>query len=423
MDIDLVFDLFIITTMKTAEYWMIVFKHRRILIMNTLAVTIIAIIISLLLTQKYTATATILPPTADQTTMLGMFAAGPTSGIANLSRLTSGLPGLFSPSDLYAALIESSRITGIIIDRYDLKKEFTVKTKTDAARALEDITNIEVTPEGIISVSVTYKKKQLAVDIANSYIEELDTFNKEVAMTAGKKYRIFVEQRLEESRDSLTQAEESLRNFQENNLTVALEEEMVSVIKTVAELKSRIIMLETKRGALAASAQSDNPYLREIDRELAQLKSQLSKIEFGEQKTTKKEFGAGFSVPLAELPEVYLEYARLYREVKIQEAIYQLLTEQYEQARIMESKDTPTVQFLDRASPPEKRSWPRRTLIVIFAFVLSIVFNVLLAFIIEYVHDIKEDPKSHKTIIKVVNDLSEDIKLLKKTIAGRFKRT
>jgi capsule polysaccharide export protein KpsE/RkpR len=319
--------------------------------------------------------------------------------------------------------MKSSRITGIIIDKYNLKKEFKVKTKIDASRALEEITSIEVTPEGIISVSVTYKDKHLAVAIANSYIEELDTFNKEVAMTAGKKYRIFVEQRLEESTDSLARAEEALRNFQKNNLTVALEEEMVSVIQTVAELKSRIILLEVKKGALAASAQFDNPYLKEINKELVQLKSQLAKIEFGKEGQSTQEFGAGFSVPLAQLPDVYLEYLRLFRDVKIQEAIFELLTQQYEQARIMELKDTPTVQFLDRASPPEKRSFPRRTVIVVFAFVLSIVFNVFLAFTIEYVQDVKANPKSHKTFIKIVKDLSDDIQVLRKNIRRRFKRT
>lgn len=409
--------------MKIGEYWLVIFKHRRILALNTVVVTVIAIIVSLVLIQKYNATATILPPTSDQTTMLGMFTTGMPSGIANLSRLTSGLPGLYSPSDLFAALMKSSRIKGTIIRKHSLKKEFKVKTNIDASRALDEITDIEVSPEGIISVSVTYKNKHLAVAIANSYIEELDTFNKEVAMTTGKKYRIFVEERLAETKDSLTRAEESLRNFQENNLTVALEEEMVSVIKTVAELKSRIILLEVKRGALATSAQFDNPYLKEIDKELAQLKSQLSKIEFGEEGKSKKEFGAGFSVPLSQLPDVYLEYLRLFRDVKIQEAIFELLTQQYEQARIMESKDTPTVQFLDRASPPEKRSFPKRTVIVVFAFVLSLVFNVFLAFVIEYVHDVRNNPKSHKTLIKVVNDLSSDFKAIKSNIRRRFKRT
>ena len=89
----------------------------------------------------------------------------------------------------------------------------------------------------------------------------------------------------------------------------------------------------------------------------------------------------------------------------------------------MELKDTPTVQFLDRASPPEKRSFPRRTVIVVFAFVLSIIFNVFLAFIIEYVQDVKNNSKSHKTFVKIVNDLSNDIQALKKNIRRRFKHT
>lgn len=408
--------------MKTASYWLVLFKQRSILIRNTIAVTFTAVVISLILTEKYTATATILPPSQDQTMMLGMFTTGVASSITNLSRLTSGLSGLSSPSDLFAALMTSTRIKYTIIRRFDLKKEFKTKTMMDAAKALDKITAVKVSPEGIISVDVTYKKKQLAVDIANAYIEELDILNKEVTMTAGKKYRIFVERRLSESRDSLAAAEESLRIFQEKNLTVALEEEMMSVIQIAAELKSRIILLEVKKGALATYAQSDNPFLKEIDAELTQLKAQLSQIEFGAEKMKKREFGAGFSIPLSQLPDTYLEYARLFRDVKIQETIFELLTQQYEQAKIMEQKDTPTVQFLEPAFPPEKRSFPRRTVIVIFAFALSLIFNVLLAFVIEFVGRIQSDPKSHRTIVELVASLSEDFHRIKNTLSRSSKR-
>ena len=409
--------------MKAAEYWLVIFKHRRLLIRNTLAVTFAAVVISLILTEKYTATATILPPSQDQTMMLGMFSTGMPSSIANLSRLTSGLPGLFSPSDLFAALMKSSRIKSTIIRKYNLKKEFKTKTMIDASKALDEITDIEVTPEGIIAVDVTYKNKQLAVDIANSYIEELDKLNKEVTMTTGKKYRIFVEERLKESQDSLAEAEKALKDFQEKNLTISLEEEMVSVIQTIAELKSRIILLEVRKGAIAAYSHVNNPYLIEIDSELKQLKSQLAEIEFGTGEIKKKEFGAGFAVPLAQLPNVYLEYLRLFREVKIQEAIFELLTQQYEQAKIMEQKDTPTVQFLDIASPPEKRSFPRRTFIVVFAFALSIVFNILLAFTIDYVNDVKNNPKSHKVFVSTFTYIADDIRKIKEIVNRWQKRS
>ena len=109
--------------------------------------------------------------------------------------------------------------------------------------------------------------------------------------------------------------------------------------------------------------------------------------------------------------------------MKIQEAIFELLTQQYEQAKIMEQKDTPTVQFLDIASPPEKRSFPRRTFIVVFAFALSIVFNILLAFTIDYVNDVKNNPKSHKVFVSTFTYIADDIRKIKEIVNRWQKRS
>lgn len=341
--------------------------------------------------------------------------------IAGLSRFMGGLPGLSSPSDLYAAIMQSSRIKNTIIRKYDLKKEFKVKTMHDASKALDKISKIDISMEGIISVSVTYKNKYLATDIANSFIEELDKFNTETAMTVGKKYRIFIEKRLEESTDSLAQAEETLRKFQEEHRTVAIDKEMEAAIETIAQLKSQIILYEVQKGAWAAAGQIDNPYSVEISREIRELKKQLARIEFGDKVQGKSEYGVGFSVPFSQLPEVILDYARLYRDVKILEVIYELLTQQYEQARIMELKDTPTLQILDKASPPEKRSWPKRTIIVIFAFLMSLFVSLPLVFLMEYLHDLRTKPEEHQVAIHILKELSTDFKEFRSKV-GRLLR-
>ena len=392
-------------------YWLTITKHRRVLMFNTIIITVLAIIISLLLTPQFRATAIILPPGGEQPTMFSLLSSGLPAGISSLSRITGGLPGLATPSDLYAAIMKSGRIKGTIIKRFNLMKEFKSKTTVDASKALDKITKIEVSPEGLISVAVTYKNKYLAADIANAYIEELDKFNRETAMTTGKKYRIFIEKRLKETEDSLTKTEESLRNFQEKHRTIALDTEIEKAIETIATLKSQIILKEVQKGAAGGI---NNPYIRSIDQELRELKKQLAKIEFGSGVKGRDEFGAGFSVPLSKLPEVSLEYARLLRDVKVQEAIYELLTQQYEQAKIMEVKDTPTVQLLDRASPPEKRCFPVRSKIVIFAFILSLIINVPLALFADYLIDTKRNPKDHQTFNKIMEDLSRGLGQIKK---------
>lgn len=369
----------------------IIVKWRKFIIRNVLIITIVAAIISLLLPLKYTATATILPPSPEQNAMLGMLSYSIPGGLSSLSSMGGVLSGLATPSDLFAAIMKSGRIRGTIIKRFNLQERFKAKTSTDAAEILNGITRIIVSPEGIIAVSVTHTDKNLATDIANAYIEELDDFNTATAMTVGKKYRIFIEQRLKETIDTLAKAEDAFRDFQTKHRTIALDAEIKSAIETIVKLKSQIILLEVKKGALVSSSQMGNPYLYNIDRELKELKKQLSKIEFGSKVQEEKNFGAGFSVPFSKLPEVSLEYARLLRNVKVQEAIYELLTQQYEQAKIMELKDTPTIQSLDRASPPEQRTFPKRTQIVVLVFLASFIANSGLALLLANIKKAKNN--------------------------------
>lgn len=404
------------------DYLEIVVKWRKFILRNVVIVTIAAVIISLLLPQKFTATATILPPNPQQQAMLGIISSNLPGGLSGLSGISGIIPGIATPSDLYAAIMQSGTVKSAIIKNNDLMKEFKAKKMTDALSALDDMTNIEITPEGIISVSVTYKNKHLAADIANSYIEELDKFNTETAMTVGKKYRIFIEQRLEETTDDLAKAEVALRNFQEKHRTVALEEEIISAIQTIAELKSQIILLEVKKGALSSSSRFDNPYLYDISKELRELKKQLGKIEFGEQDTTKKAFGAGFAIPFSELPEVSLEYARLLRDVRVQSEIYKLLTQQYEQAKIMELKDTPTVQPLDKAGPPEKRSFPKRRIIVLIALLCSFIFSFIYAAVTQYFQSDAINSETNKKLTHMWNIIKDDFHHFLQYLRNFFKK-
>ncbi|MBE0434002.1 hypothetical protein IBX73_11135 [candidate division WOR-3 bacterium] len=152
------------------------------------------------------------------------------------------------------------------------------------------------------------------------------------------------------------------------------------------------------------------------------MKRQLRAIEFGD-KNKPGEFGAGFSVPFSGLPEVVLEYARLVRDVKVQEAIFELLTQQYEQAKIMELKDTPTVQFLDEASPPEKKSIPRRSRIVIFAAFASLMLSILAAFVIESFEKLTQKPEEYKKWCALREKLAGDLARFSRSITSHLKIT
>jgi uncharacterized protein involved in exopolysaccharide biosynthesis len=403
------------------DYLTIISKRRTFIYKAFLIGAMTSLIVSLCLRNQYKATTTILPPNPQQDLMFGFVAPSVIGSFGGYSGITSLLAGGTGPSDLFASILNSSRVTGAIIREHELRKVFKVKTYHDARKQLDEITSIGVSPEGMIEVSVIWYDKQLAADIANSYIDELDKFNTEAAMSVGKKYRIFIEERLEQAIDTLAKAEEALRGFQEKHRTVALDIEIQAAIETIAQLKSQIILNEVRKGAWSAAGQQNSPYLRDINNELYSLRRQLSKIEFGQQKETSDQFGAGFSVPFARLPEVSLEYARLYRDVKVQEAIFELLTQQYEQAKIMEVKDTPTVQLLDRASPPEKKTSPRRSRIVIFAAFASLILGVIGAFVLESFEQLKQRPSEYQKWTDIYNKVKNDLEKIKTFVFKIFR--
>ncbi|MFX0138554.1 MAG: GumC family protein [Candidatus Hodarchaeota archaeon] len=395
------------------DYLTIIVKRLHFILKTFVIVTIAAIIISLIIPNQYTATATILPPNPQQDAIFtSLLQANMLSGLGGggFSGLSGVLPGATTPSDLFAAILDSDRIMGELIQSYDLKNIFKTKTDFDTYKMLRSITKISVSVEGIVSVSVTWYDKYLATEMANSFVEQLDKYNTETAMTTGKKYRIFVEQRLNENLDSLKKAENAFRNFQEKHRTIDLDVEIESLIEAIVQLKAEIILLEVQKGVAATPGDINNPYVKNIDIQLRELKKQLAKIEIGSKKESKNSFGAGFSMPLKKLPEVALEYAGLIRDVKVQEAIYELLIQQYEQAKIMELKDTPTVQILDIAKPPDKKSVPKRSLIVILAAVFSLILGVVTSYILESFEQLKKRPAEYEKWQAILSRLKNEFK-------------
>jgi uncharacterized protein involved in exopolysaccharide biosynthesis len=117
---------------------------------------------------------------------------------------------------------------------------------------------------------------------------------------------------------------------------------------------ARKIMLEVRLATLRAYLKDDNDQVIQISSELESLKQRIST-----------------------LPQLQTDLQRLIRDNKVQEQLFLLLTTELEQARIRERMDTPTVDILDRAVPPERHSRPRRATLAVAAGLLAFVGTVL----------------------------------------------
>lgn len=371
---------------KIQDYIRVIVKWRRIIIFNVGVITLLAIIISLVLPKKYTATTSLLPPMSSQEG-LGLQIPGVLAGMAGVA----GVMGMgATPSDLFAAVLKSKTVMKGVIEDHNLMEVYKQKTMTETYEKLEKNTDIEVSPEAIITIATTAKTPELARDMAVSYVKNLDKINKSMVMSIGKRNRMFLGKRIAEVKKDLKSTEESLRSFQERHKTLSIEDELIPVLKSVGDIKAQIVARRVELGILQQYATEENPEIIRVKSELKELNAQLTNME---QEGDSKHFGIGFSVPFKKVPEVGLELARLTREVMIQNGVYKLLTEQYERAKIQEVKDTPTVDVLEEATIPELRSFPIRRKIVIVAFIMSLFVGVVLAFFFEHIERLEPEER------------------------------
>ena len=291
-----------------------------------------------------------------------------------------------------------------------------------ALRELFSRSTVSVTSEGLISLSYEDQDRFRAARVANRFVQESDRINRETNASQAKSARMFIEQRLAQTQVELTRAEENLKEFQEANKTILLDDQMKAAIEKAAELKAEMVSSEIELNVLSKTLSGSHPRIRSLRSEIDETRRQLEILELGDQEGDP----AGktvLDVPFAEVPTLSLTLARLVREVKIQESIFGLLTQQYEQYKIQETKDTPTIQVLDRAVPPERRTKPKRALLVVISGILSLFASLVFVFGLEYFRrSEQENPEAAEKLESLLGAWRKDVGDLKRKIFFKRKK-
>jgi len=402
------------------EFFGVILRWRRLLIVNSILAALITLIIMLIFFPNwYTASTSIMPPEKDS----GSFGFGGGMFPSGLGALLGGsglaLPGLASPSDLYASILKSRAVALAIIEKHDLKEVFGADLEIKALEELYGRTSVSVHADGIISLSYEDMDPQRAADIANSFIEELNRVNTENLVSKARATREFIEKRLEESLADLKTAEENYEAFQKEHKAFSLEEQVRASINTIAMLKGELVLAEIELGVMKKSLSPDNTKYQNQLFKIEQIQNQIRELESGENASGDSSL---FGISIADAPELGLEFVRLTRDLKIQETIFELLKQQYEHAKIQEMRDTPTVQVLDRARVPELKSKPKRVFTAALGGVLS--FGLTLFFILAYEFTQREKEKSselYRRITEFTKMLNDDIYWLKTLFSKKDK--
>lgn len=325
----------------------LLWKRRKFLIVNVAIVTVAALVLALVIPPWYRSTVTLLPPREESvgfslTTML-----------RGLSIPGVRIPTQASPAEIFVAILQSRTLLTQVVEEFDLRKVYKVKRVSDAVTALRQSVKAEIGEDGLITLHVDDHDARRAADIANRMIEILDDINRKTLSTRGRRVRHFVEERLKDTQRELVAAEDSLRRYQQRNKSLMLGTEEASSADLGAKLLSQRIDLQMRLGLAATYSIQSSPEVERLQSRLQTLDRQIERV-----------------------PRLGMELTRLYRDVKVQDQVFTLLTAQLEDAKLQEAKDVPTVEVLDRAIPADRRARPRRSLIVMLGFAGSLVAGV-----------------------------------------------
>jgi len=337
------------------DLFLILLRNWRQIAVATAAALALGLLVAALLKPTFTARAVILPPQQQQSSAAAI--AGQLGSL--LGGGAGGGLGLKNSGDLYVGILQSRTIADRIIAKFDLMAVYRTKRIEDARDDLKKHATFLAGKDGLIDLAVTDHRAQRASDIANAYVDELYVMNATLAISEASQRRVFFDQQLAEEKTALAAAEGALKSTQERTGLIQLGGQAESIIRSIAELEAEISSREVELQAARAFATDQNPDMVRLQEEIAALRRQLAKLEDDRRRLAPGDT----QMPAGRVPAAGLEYGRNLREVKYHETLVDLLSRQFEAARIDEARSAPVIQVIDRAVPPDKKSGPQGLLL------------------------------------------------------------
>jgi uncharacterized protein involved in exopolysaccharide biosynthesis len=350
----------------------------------------IGLVVAVIIPPKFKSTTQLMPPDNESgagMSMLSSFISDSGTGTGgsvgpDLGSIASGLLGLKTPGELFVGVLGSRTVQDDLINRFDLRKEYRVKRYESARKELKNNTELSLDRKsGIITITVYDRHPQQVAEMAKEYVSELNILLAQLSTSSARRERIFLEERLKVVKQELDSAAKDLAEYSSHNATLDVEDEAKALVEATATLQGELIAAQSEARGLEQIYTPNNVRVRSLHARIAELEQKLNQLG-GSKGMSASDASEGnaqdgkesFLYPsLRQLPILGQRYLELYRDAKIDEKVYELLTAQYEMARVQEAKEIPTVKVLDVANIPERKSSPPRAALTI----LFTVFFVL----------------------------------------------
>jgi tyrosine-protein kinase Etk/Wzc len=377
-------------------------ERKRIIVWITAVFAVLAIIISLILPARYTAMVTLLPP--QESGSMGGMLASQLGNLGGMAALAGGSLGIKNPNDRYVAMLQSRTVEDAMVQRFGLMREYHAKRLSEARKDFENHTTVDGSgKDGLIHISIEDHDARRASELANGYVDQFRDLSQHLAVTEASQRRLFFQQELEQAKDNLANAEGALEQTEQKTGVIEPASQERALIESAASLRAQITAREVQIQGMQTYATGENSELIQAQQELTGLRAQLAKLG-GSEDTSGNEF----MIPKGLVPKTGMEYVRKLRDVKYYETIFDILARQFEVAKLDEAKEGALIQVVDPAVPPDRRSYPKRSLIVIGATILGLFLGVFLALFQAGIQHLARDP-----------DGSEKLALLKRALFVR----
>lgn len=346
---------------------LILVKRWRMIVSVPFVVMVITAVITLCMPNIYTAK-TLIIPSDDSSGGMGAALMAQLGGLAGMA---GGLGGK-TTADLYVTMLKSETIKDPIIDKFRLLERYEAKLRSSVHLKLDSATNVSLgKKDGVITINFSDKDPTFAATLVNAYVDELGKLASGLNMAQAGQSAGFYQKRIAETKTDLDKAAEALKQFQQKNKIISPTDQAQATIASIAQLKGQLAIQEVQLAALQGQFTDSSQEVKSVKASIANLRGQISRFE-GQ--------GLGGAIPsVGSLPALGEQYLKLMRDFKIQEAVLEMLTKQYELSQLNQTKDLAPFQVLEKAKVPERKSKPKRTLIVIMAAFASGFLMVLVA--------------------------------------------
>lgn len=367
---------------KTVARLRLLWNQRGFLARVTAAGLVVATALAFVIPKRFTSTARLMPPDQEPGNGgMAMLAAIAGKAGGTLGALGGQLLDLKTTGDLFIGILQSRTVGDDLIAKFDLRKSYGDKRWEDARKDLAKRTDLSLDRKSeIITLSVTDWSPERAQQMAGEYVSELNNVVTNLNTSSAHRERVFLEGRLGQVQQDLETAEKEFSQFASKNTAIDIQAQGKAMIEAGATLEGQLIAAQTELEGLRQIFTDNNVRVRETQARVDELRRQLQKL--GGKTGSAPEAGAqetdALYPSIRQLPLLGVSYADLYRRMKVQEAVFETLTQEYELAKVEEAKETPSVKVLDTPDMPERKSFPPRMLIMSLGTLLATTLGITL---------------------------------------------